>query len=443
MRVLALLLCGLTCFSVSQELPRRGTLSVPFRAVPESIRTELKLGPQEALEVTAEANGLKANDLVVGVGNPPVGFKSFGEWNEMLRAWTDKDSAPLLIKRKTGSTWQEERVQVKVLPKPADDTDTYKTIYDSVVSSGHRIRTILTKPKNGSGKFPVLFWIQGINASTIDWPLSQKNAVATAIQGFATDGYVTVRVEKPGVGDSEGGPARLVGWDEEMDIYRQALKALDKYDFIDRDRVYVFGHSMGGCHAPVVCSEIPVKGIVTYGTVFMSWLEWAIRSPRMQSVLGGQTHAQVDEEVRKATQFYNYLYTEKKPVAWIKENQPDLVQMANDLSPDGVMLGDRSIEYMRQVNDRNFASYWPKLGKTRVLALFGEFDWIALRDDQVYVTDCVNAANPGMAEFKILPNADHIFAKCTSLRDTFDNFGRQEFNPDLVRVVKEWIKSLD
>lgn len=443
MRFLSFLMCGLACLSQGQGLARRGTLGIPLRAVPEPLRQTLKLGPQEALEVTSDANGLKTGDLITGVGTRAKHFKSFAEWNELLRAFTDKPEAPLLIKRKSGDTWKEESVSVKVQPKPADESDDYTTIYDYVVSNGHKIRTFITKPKSGSGKFPVLFWIQGINASTIDFPLTTKNYVAPALLSFATDGYVTVRVEKPGVGDSEGGPARLVGWDEEMDIYRQTLKALENYDFVDRDNVYVFGHSMGGCHAPVVCSEFPVKGIITYGTVFMSWLEWAIRSPRVQGILSGQTHAQVDDDVRKTTQFYNYLYNEKKSISWIKKNHPELAKMADDNSPDGVMLGDRSIQYMQEVNDRNFGSYWSKLGKTRVLALFGEFDWIALRDDQVYVADSVNAVNPGFAEFRVLPGADHIFAKCSSQQDSFANFGRQEFNPDLVKVVKDWIKSLN
>jgi pimeloyl-ACP methyl ester carboxylesterase len=334
-------------------------------------------------------------------------------------------------------------MEIPVVPKPVDASDTYETIYDDVLSNGHRIRTFINKPKR-PGKHPVLFWIQGINASTIDFPLTVKNYICPFLKTFADDGYVIFRVEKTGVGDSEGGPARLVGYDEEMDIYRQALKSLAHYDFVDRDNVFVFGHSMGGCTAPLVCAEIPVKGIVTYGTVSMSWLEWEVRSPRILSVLGGQTRAQVDKEVRQVTQFYNYLFTEKRTVAWIKENRPELAEFATQQSPDGVMLGDRSIRYMQEVNDKNFCEFWAKLGKTRVLALFGEYDWISLREDQTQVAEAVNAANPGMAEFKEVPQSDHIFNKCTSMPDSFARWGKPgaEFNPTVVQMTKDWIEKL-
>jgi pimeloyl-ACP methyl ester carboxylesterase len=418
-----------------------------MRAAPAGVRDKLKLGPQEALEVTGDANGLKAGDLILGVDGKK--FKSFAIWNEMLRTQTDGPSAKLTILR----DGKEQAVQVKVVPKPADETDKYATLYDEVLSNGHRIRTFVTKPKT-PGKHPVLFWIQGINASTIDFPLATKNYMMPVIKSFAEDGYVTVRVEKPGVGDSEGGPARLVGYDEELDIYRQALKALDRYDFVDRANVFIFGHSMGGCHAPLVVSEIwggtpqpreiPVKGIISYGTVANSWLEWTIRSPRVQSLLAGKTHGEIDTEVRQITQLYTYLYNEKRSIEWIKTNHPELKEIAEATSPDGVMLGDRSIRYMQEVNDHNFGAAWAKLGATKVLALFGESDWVSLREDQVVVAEAVNAAHPGNAEFKVVPQADHLFNLTSSMKDSFAHFNApgSVHNTAVEETVKAWIASL-
>lgn len=432
--VLVTVICLAAGFASADPLPRRGTLGLPLRAVPEEIRTKLKLRPQDALQVTADANGLKSNELIVAVDGKR--FKTFGEYNNLLRKFTDKDKAKLTILR----DGKEVAVEIAVLPKPADNTDSYETIYDHVVSNGHRIRVFITKPKS-QGKHPVFFWMQGINATTIDFPLSTKNAIAPLIKEFAESGYVTIRVEKPGVGDSEGGPANLVGYNEELDIYRQTLKVLDRYDYMDRQNVYVFGHSMGGCHAPLVCSEIPVKGIISYGTVSNSWLEWEVRAPRIQGPLGGQSLAEVDQDVRLVTAFYHFLFNERRTVAWIKKNRPELKATCDAQSPDGLMLGDRTVKYMQEVNDKNFAAAWAKLGATRVLALFGENDWISLKEDQAQVADIVNRANPGKAEFVIVPGSDHGFAKCTSMQDSFSRFGRtgNEFNPEIVKIIKDWI----
>ncbi len=437
MRPFALILVALTTLCQAQELPRRGTLGVPLQAAPAEVRDPLKLGPQEALLVTADANGLRKGELILGLNGKK--FKTFGEWAELNRSVTNGKTAKLTVRRDD----KEAEVEIAIQPKPNDKTDTYETIYGHVVSKGHRIRTFVTKPK-AEGRRPVIFWIQGINASTVEQPLTGPGGTSRILKSFSDDGYVTVRVEKPGVGDSEGGPALDVGFDEELDIYRQALKALGTYDFVDRSQVYVFGHSMGGCHAPLVCAELPVKGIITYGTVSDSWLEWQIKAERIQSPLSGVARGQVDKDVRKTIAFYHYLYNEKRTVAWIKENHPELKETADQQSPDGKMMSVRSVTYMQEVNDKNFCEYWAKLGKTRVLALFGEFDFVALQSCQEQVALAVNAASPGMAVYQVVPQSDHGFMKQTTMQEAFAKFGRpgNEFNPAVIDAMKTWIKSL-
>ena len=436
-RIVLFALIFLSAMSVGQQLPRKGTLGIPFRAAPEDARSALKLGAQEAVQAAARANGLEENDLVLGVNGKR--FKSFGEWNELVRNAVSNPTAKLIVYR----AGKEQEIEVMVQSKSPDRGDNYETIYDHVVSNGNRIRTFVTKPK-ASGRRPVLFWIQGISASSVEAPLTSPGGTTRILKSFSDDGWVTVRVEKPGIGDSEGGPALLVGFDEELDIYLQTLKTLDKYDFIDRSQVYLFGHSMGGCHAPIIAAEQPVKGIISYGTVSDSWLEWQIKAARIQGPLGGQKRSEVDAEVRKIVAVYHYLYNEKRTIAWIKENHPELNSVTDQTSRDGVMMGVRSIKYMQEVNDKNFCDYWAKLGKTRVLALFGESDWIALQSCQEQVAAAVNVANPGMAEYKVVPDSDHGFTKASDFQDSFAKWGRpgNEFNPTIIDMMKDWIKRI-
>lgn len=421
----------------AEPLPRRGTIGVAMRALPDALQKELKVGPQEALQASTTANGLKEGDVVVAVSGKA--FKSFGEYSQLMRDAAAGPSVKLTVLR----DGKKSEIDIRIQPKPADDGDTYTTLYDHVVSNGHRIRTFVTKPKT-PGKHPVLFWIQGINASTVEARLDSGNYITSVLKPFADDGWVTVRVEKPGVGDSEGGPALLVGFDEEVDIYRQALKDLAKYDFVDRDQVVVFGHSMGGCHAPIIASEQKVKAIISYGTVSDSWLEWQVKSARIQGPLGGQSRADIDREVRKTIGVYHYLYNEKRSIEWIKQNHPELQPVIDQTSTDGVMLGVRSIKYMQEVNDRNFCDYWAKTGEARVLALFGEADWISLREDQTQVAEVVNGVHPGYATFKVVPQSNHIFQQAVDFKDDFPKFGKPGavFNPAIVQIMKDWIKGL-
>jgi dienelactone hydrolase len=434
----ALLLGAAFTFGQSTSpLPRRATLGVGLRAVPAELQAKHKLAPQSAVQVTGPSlpGDLKEGDIVLEIAGKP--FTSFGAMNDIIRDLKAGEKVSLKVLDAAGQTVTRT---VPAVERPREKSDKYDVVYDHVVSSGNRIRTILTRPK-AAGKYPVYFWIQGINAGTVDYPLTSPNAVAKAIRPFAEDGFVTLRVEKTGVGDSEGGPALQVAFNEEVDIYRQALKTLEKYDFVDRNRVYIFGHSMGGCHAPIVASEFPVKGIVTYGTVSESWLEWEIKAARSQGLLAGGDPVEIDKRVRKLVTFYSALYNDKKSVDQIRQERPDLSDFIKETVRDGEMLSARSVKYMVELNDHNFSQHWSKIGNAKVLALFGEHDFVALEGDQTQIPLIVNRTKPGQATFQRVKESDHGFTKTTSFEDSLKKWGQPgaEFNPEVVRVVREWI----
>lgn len=440
-------LCALALLAppVQDPLPRRGMLGIPLAQVTPEAREAAKLGDKFGLLVSQtpsqnNAGDLKEGDIITEINGQA--FPSIPEFNALVRPALAQTSVQVTYIR----AGEKKQTTVKVLPKPNDEGPNHTTIYDHVVSKGTRIRILVTKPKNRSGKAPTMFWIQGIGTGSVDQPLSTDGYITNVLRPFSDEGWATVRVEKEGAGDSEGRPAQLVDFESEVDIYRQALKKLSDYDFIDRDRIYVFGHSMGGCHAPIICSEFPVKGIAVYGTVTMSWLEWQVRSPRIQSQLAGVPDSEIDDQVRKDTALYHFLYNEKRSIDWIIENRPELAETARAQSPDGVMLGGRTVEYMRGCNDHNYCRHWENVKSGKVLALFGQNDFIALREDQTLIPAIMNRVRPGSAEFKEVPNSDHAFRTTSSMKDSADNWANPKphpFNPALVGIIKDWVAEVE
>jgi hypothetical protein len=146
-------------------------------------------------------------------------------------------------------------------------------IYDSIRDSrGERVRVIVTRPRGGSGKFPAIFVAGWLSCDSVEAPASTDDASGKVFRVLAElPGFVTVRMDKPGVGDSEG-VCKETDFDTELSAYRAAFRRLSRYPFIDKNGVFVFGISNGGGFAPLVAEDASVRGYVIDGGWVKTWL---------------------------------------------------------------------------------------------------------------------------------------------------------------------------
>ena len=160
---------------------------------------------------------------------------------------------------------------------PRESSDTYDVIYGSVVSRGNRLRTIVTRPRV-EGRLPALFLIQGLGAFSIDYASGPLPDSYRAILGDLTrHGFVTLRVDKSGSGDSEGVPTSDHDFETELDGYRQVLRSLKGHDFVDPDNILIFRPQHGRGAGPTARGN-PVKGIAAYGTTVKTWIEYMLET---------------------------------------------------------------------------------------------------------------------------------------------------------------------
>src|SRR5262249_40295973 len=124
-------------------------------------------------------------------------------------------------------------------------------IYDSVTApDGARLRTIITKPRGANGKLPVIFVAGWLSCDSVEAPADTKDESGLVFRDLAQmPGFVLFRIDKQGVGDSEG-VCGETDFESELAGYRTAFRALKNYDFIDIKRIYILGISNGGGFAP-------------------------------------------------------------------------------------------------------------------------------------------------------------------------------------------------
>jgi hypothetical protein len=96
------------------------------------------------------------------------------------------------------------------LPRKAGSTvESYRgvaVLYDSISDpAGHRLRLIVTHPQDANARVPAIFVVGWLSCDSVEAPPGTTDATQLMLQSIAKlPGFATIRMEKSGVGDSEG-----------------------------------------------------------------------------------------------------------------------------------------------------------------------------------------------------------------------------------------------
>lgn len=413
---------------VNEPLRRKSVFGAQF-AVAEGKGIEIK---GVLPKLTAEAAGFKAGDILVSVDGTALAAPA--NLTLALRTKYAGDSVTIEYLREG----KKESKKVKLAPRPMQQsTDTMEVKYSQVVSNGKRIRLILTHPKK-PGKYPLVMLVGGIGAYSVDgeFPAFPYGEI---LGPLAAEGYATARIDKPGQGDSEGPVYAELGFNTELDAYRQAIKALPSFDFVNPDKIAIYGHSMGGAFGPLLGAELKLAGVVAASTMVKSWPEYMLENTRRQMILAGSPESEISGFVRQLDAVSHYFFYEGKTADQVIKERPELAAVVKDLVPDGKTYSGVGLPFFKELADHDTAAAWSKV-TAKVLLLCGANDFVASEQDHPIIARIVNAAHPGNAEYVQVPESDHAFRKATSWPDAFRSRMSGPFNPAVLDTLKAWLK---
>ncbi|MCU0726774.1 MAG: alpha/beta fold hydrolase [Planctomycetes bacterium] len=413
--------------SGADDLPRQAALGVRFAPA------DAEGGGLVVAEVfpgTAASLGILPGDRILALNG-----RSAAEFTAVLASLRAGDPIVVTVRR----DGKEITVEGPALERARESVTGYETVYGSVsLTGGKRLRTILTRPP-GDGPFPALLFVQGLGPGIMDFGPRMDHPYRRIVDAVTREGFVTLRVEKPGVGDSEGGPPEDVGFAEETAGFTAALRWLARQEFVDRANLFLFGHSMGGLMAPLIGREVPYRGAIVYGTSGLTWAEYELENERRQAVLGGQDFAEIDAALRKKTALFRDLYFSDATIEEVLERHPD----SAGAFARGLQYGVKRPGFFREIANTNLAAAWKDFSG-EVLVLWGEADFVSGPRDHEVIADIVNRARPGRAEYRPLPGMDHGFARAASLAESYRNLRegvRAPMNEEILGVLRNWLSS--
>jgi pimeloyl-ACP methyl ester carboxylesterase len=397
------------------------------------------------VSTTGAALGLKPDDVVTSVnGTRVVQPIDFVHATRKLRA-----GDPLRMEVKRGD--RTLTLQGPAVGAPRETYGQAFVEYGAVPFRGGVLRDIYAAPTRAHTG-PVLFLIQGYTCGSID-NTDPNGAYRRLTEHLLQRGIAVYRVEKPGVGDSTGGADCWTSdFETEVAAFEEAYKALLGQRGVSRDRLFIFGHSMGGLQAPLVASRLgSPRGVAVYGTVLRPWREWAYDAVTQQSVLlSGRDPVAAAESLAALRPGLDALYgREMTPEDILKD--PKLAPGARSIGySGGEYMSNRKVDYWRGVNAAPLFAAWRDTD-SHVLAMYGAADFVAIHDhDHRRLADVTNYYRPGTGRFVSVPETGHGFQllgeperlKEAAWSGAPPPAGPNRFNPQVARELADWIDAV-
>jgi pimeloyl-ACP methyl ester carboxylesterase len=325
---------------------------------------------------------------------------------------------------------------------PRESYPNVDVLYNSVTApDGKQLRTIITKPHNAKGKLPTIFVAGWLSCDSVEAPAGTKDESGLVFRGLAQlPEFALFRMEKQGVGDSEGVCAET-DFDSELAGYRATFRTLANYDFIDTKKIYILGVSNGGGFAPLIpesdAERAQVRGYISVGGWVKTWFEHMLEIERRRFALMGKSPDEVTERMKNAARLYYEWLIKGRGIDTILKEQPRL----EELWPEGrdhAHLYGRPLAFYQQLQQLNLAAAWSRV-KVPTYVLHGAFDWIMSREDSELIAAYVNK-NGDLGTFYEIPETGHTFQHYLSLADAFKG-KRAPFDPKLIGLLADWLRN--
>ena len=132
-----------------------------------------------------------------------------------------------------------------------------------IVNSTFNLAATVARPENGNRKMPAVVLIPGTGTLDRDGniPKFSTNLYKGLSDFFAGEGFVTIRYDKRGVGESKGVNCET-GFNDLVDDVIANVNYLGNLDFVDSDKIILCGHSEGSMIATVTSTRHKIAGMI-------------------------------------------------------------------------------------------------------------------------------------------------------------------------------------
>lgn len=418
MNKIFILLLFLTSKLVAQEPPRKAIMGLLGKPVSNGIVIDSLLpnGTFAAMKLQ------KGDTLTILNGTKLISMQVYGKIASEIRTG-DKVEAGFIRNKQT------KTAKGIAIMRPFEQSDIADVQYDWVKFRGGALRAITRKPK-GKTNLPAILLIPGYGCGSIENYSSSYNG--KIINEWIKAGYVVVTIEKSGLGDSyHCEPCSEADLVTDIESFDAGYTYMEQLPYVDKTKLIIWGHSMGGVVAPEVAKRHHPKAVMVFGATFRPWSEFLLEMHRIQKpLLDKMSYVETEAFMRKIQKIYYDFFVGRKTPAQLYQvaEYKDLVVSELGYKDGSNDMWGRHWKFWQQIDSLNLAESWQAFD-CPVLILHGETDYEQCsRLDPLLMQKTVNAAHPGNATLIIVPQLDHFMMKSASWEDARGHFNSQQYN---------------
>ncbi|MBS1509277.1 MAG: alpha/beta fold hydrolase [Bacteroidetes bacterium] len=429
---------GLFVFSLSaaaQNIPRKAIMGALIKPVSGGVIVD-SVVPNS----TFDALHIQKGDIINSINNTAVtSAESYSKSIATIRA---EDKVVVTFSRNNTSM----NASATAVMRPYEKSDIADVQYDWVKFRQGYLRAITRKPK-GKTNLPCILLIPGYGCGSVENYMSSYNG--KIITEWLKAGYAVVTIEKSGLGDSYNCvPCSEVNLQTDIESFDAGYVYMEQLPFVDKNKLYIWGHSMGGIIAPEVAKRHQPKGVMVFGTTFRPWSEFLLEMHWVQKpLLEHQTYEQTAAFMRTIQKIYYEFFVLKKTREELLKN-PEYRELV--ISELGYKEGNNDMwgrhwAFWPQIDSLNMAQSWQAI-QCPVLVLHGAADYESCSIvEPMLITKTVNEKYPGNATMQVIPELDHFMMKSKNWEEARDNFNTQQYNKGnfnfaIAEATINWLK---
>ena len=298
-----------------------------------------------------------------------------------------------------------------------------------VVGEGTKypLKGILTLPEDRQTQVPAVVFVHGSGSSNMDEKVGKLTPFKDLAEGLAQLGIASVRYDKR----SFAHPFKILREkiitvkEETIEDAIRATELLKRDSRIDKDNIFIAGHSMGGMLAP----RIDAEGGNYKGLILMAG------SPRrLEEIMLDQNEA-VMRSGKGLLQWFV-----KTQVAKISAMFEGMYELSDEEAKKKKVGNGTTLYYFKEMGEHQSSNYLVKLEKP-ILIMQGEKDFQAtLENDFAAYKELLN--DKKNVTFKVYENLNHLFVPSVygNIMKAMKEYKvEQHIGENVIKELADWI----